>query len=74
MASFGMNPNDKMIFNQFYEIITKDKTYPEVNKIRSRIEKAKQLKKLFQMEKDKEGEVKGEGEGEGEGVVEEERK
>jgi serine/threonine protein kinase len=62
MAPFGMNPNDKMIFNQFYEIITKDKTYPEVNKIRSRIEKAKQLKKLFQMEKDKEGEVKGEGE------------
>ena len=80
MAPFGMNPNDKMIFNQFYEIIAKDKTYPEVNKIRSRIEKAKQLKKLFQMEKDKEGEVKGEGEGEGEGkgegegVVEEERK
>ena len=49
MAPFGMDPNDKMIFNQFCEIIQKDKTYPEVNKIKSRIEKVKQVKKLLKM-------------------------
>ena len=77
MAPFGMDPNDKMIFNQFCEIIQKDKTYPEVNKIRSRIEKVKQVKKVLKMNKDKdkdkevEGEGNGEVEGEGKGKVEE---
>jgi serine/threonine protein kinase len=75
MAPFGMDPNDKMIFNQFCEIIQKDKTYPEVNKIRSRIEKVKQVKKVLKMNKDKDKEVEGEGkgevEGEGKGKVEE---
>ena len=63
MAPFGMDPNDKMIFNQFCEIIQKDKTYPEVNKIRSRIEKVKQVKKVLKMNKDKDKEVEGEGKG-----------
>ena len=65
MAPFGMDPNDKMIFNQFCEIIQKDKTYPEVNKIRSRIEKVKQVKKVLKMNKDKDKDKEVEGEGKG---------
>jgi len=75
MAPFGMKSNDKMIFTQFCEIIQQNKTYPEVNNFRSRVKKAKQLKKLFKMDKDKDKEgEEGKEEGEGEGEVEGEEK
>ena len=65
MAPFGMAPNDKMIFTQFCEIIQKDKTYPEVNKTKSKVQRIKQIKKLIKRNKDKDKEGEGEGEGEG---------
>lgn len=50
MAPFGMNQEDKMIFEQFRDIIQNDKTFPEVNNFRSRVKKVKQLKQLFKKE------------------------
>ena len=51
MEPFGMKGEDKMIYSQFCEVIIKDKIFSEVNDLRSRIKKIKQLKENLTLEK-----------------------
>ena len=51
MEPFGMKGDDKMIYDQFCEIIKKGKIYSEVNNFISRIKKIKQLKENLTLEK-----------------------
>ena len=48
MEPFGMKNEEKMIFSQFCEVIMKNKTYADVNNVKSRIEKAKLNRKINQ--------------------------
>ena len=48
---FGMKNNDKMIYDQFCELIRKNKTYAEVDNFKSRAKKAKILKEKLTLEK-----------------------
>ena len=50
MEPFGMKADNKIIYTQFREIIIKDKTFDEVNNYKSRIEKIREQKKVFELE------------------------
>ena len=52
MEPFGMKNNDKMIFDEFCEIITKNKTYEEANKFKSRFKKIKIANEKLFLEKE----------------------
>ena len=47
---FGMKNNDKMIYDQFCELIRKNKTYAEVDNFKSRAKKAKIMKEKLTLE------------------------
>ena len=48
MEPFGMKNKDKMIYEQFCDIIINNKTYDEVNNFKSRFKKAKIVKEQFE--------------------------
>ena len=48
---FGMKNKDKMIYDQFCELIRKNKTYAEVDNFKSRAKKAKILKEKLTLDK-----------------------
>ena len=50
MEPFGMKNEDKMIFDDFCEIIIKDKTYNEINKFKSRYKKIQIMKEQLLLE------------------------
>ena len=52
MEPFGMKNNDKMIFDEFCEIITKNKTYEEANKFKSRFKKIQIANEKLFLEKE----------------------
>ena len=53
MEPFGMKNKDKMIYEQFCDIIINNKTYDEVNNFKSRFKKAKIVKEQFENNNEK---------------------
>ena len=58
MKPFGMETNDKMIYEEFCEVIINNKTYEEANNFRSRLKKVQIMNEKLLLEKENESENK----------------